>query len=442
MLIDPRSINLEQKSHGNIIMSGSGLSFADALANGNHGDLSAFAAIQMYRDAMPFFNAVDMRARHYSQIPIRVLDESKKEFVEHPVLSLLKNPNSDIAGLEFSYSCASFFDVTGNNFILATGRVDKPPLELIMIPPQGVTFGSGQKFGRLNVPDWIQIGGNQSSEQYFAEEIREGAQSVIRYYNRNKDGELWHMRQFNPRRNHGNFWGMSRAKPIFLEIQQYLSGNNNNWSILKNGTRLSIAWVNNRGEELTDVQWERLQEQAEKYRGDTNSGGTPILDGMDVKDIQPRNTDMQFRELQEAMLSRISIVYGIPLAMLLDRVMTMSNLETGQLQLYDNAVLPLTTYKYDELSRFLLPRYPDSDGLKFAFSELDIPSLRPRMLENAKRKGELNVNTINEIRADIGDERLAEGGDSVFISSTLIPAGLDITDDDEPTDSLSDDDDD
>lgn len=429
--------SLETKSN-NVITSQ--LAFADFLMNGNNGDLSAFAAIQMYTDSMPFYNAIDIRARHYSQIPIRLFDKATNEFIDkHPVLDLLNNPNSDISGLEFSYSYVSFFDITGNVFLLATGRVERPPLELITIPPQNITFGISTTFRLLNIPDWIQVTASSSgiTDRFFAEEVREGNQTSIRYYNETRDRELWHMRMFNPKRNHGNFWGMSKAKPIFLEIQQYLSGNNNNWSILKRGSRMSVAWVNNRGEELTETQWERLQEQADKYRGDMNAGGTPILDGMDIKDIQAKNTDMQFKELQEAMLSRISIVYGIPLAMLLDKSMTLNNLETSGLLLYDNAVMPLAVYMYDELTRFLLPRYKNTENLTFKFSENDIPVLRPRVLENAKRQSELNVNTMNEIRTVIGDKPLDEGGDTVFISSTLVPAGVDLMKEEVPTDSLA-----
>lgn len=430
-------VSLETKSN-NVITSQ--LAFADFLMNGNNGDLSAYAAIQMYSDSMPFYNAVDIRARHYSQIPIRLFDKSTNEFIDkHPVLDLLNNPNADISGLEFSYSYVSFFDITGNNYLLATGRVNRPPLELISIPPQNITFGTSTKFSLLNVPDWIQMTATSTgiSDMFFAEEVKEGAQTSIRFYNSTRDRELWHMRLFNPKRHSGNFLGMSKAKPIFLEIQQYLSGNNNNWSILKRGSRMSVAWVNNRGEELTETQWERLQEQANKYKGDVNAGGTPILDGMDIKDIQAKNTDMQFKELQEAMLSRISIVYGIPLAMLLDKSMTLNNLETSGLLLYDNAVMPLAVYMYDELTRFLLPRYKNTENLTFKFSESDIPVLRPRVLENAKRQKELNVNTMNEIRTAIGDKPLDEGGDTVFISSTLVPAGVDLMEEEKPTDSLA-----
>ncbi len=402
-------------------------SFFDFLSAGANNDLADFVAIQMYMDAMPFFNAVDIRARNFAAIPIRVWDKSKDQFLDdHPVLELLQNPNADTTQLEFLYQYASYFDITGDTYLFAGGRVNAPPLELATVPPQRTTFGFGNKFGILHVPDTITIStAGQGSSVFQATEV----DGMIRFYER-EDRELWHTRQFNPLRSSANFRGMSRAKPIFLEIQQYLSGNNTNWSMLKRGTRLSMAWVNNRGEALTEVQWDRMQEEAQKYKGDLNAGGTPILDGMDVKTIQQTNREMEFKDLQEAMLSRISTVYGIPLALLLDKSMTLNNLETSMLQLFDNAVIPLTNYLYAELTQFLLRRYPDSENLEFKFNEGDITALRVRIIETAERQSKIGVNTIDEIRTLIGDEALATGGDVVLVPANMIPAGDDgFTDD-------------
>lgn len=397
-------------------------SFVDFLNNGQNNDLADFTAIQLYMDAMPFFNAVDMRARNFAAIPIRVWDKSKNEFLDdHPVLDLLENPNADTTQLEFLYQYASYFDITGDSFLFAGGRVTAPALELATIPPQRTTFGFGNQFGILHVPDTITVTTvGQGASVFEANDV----DGMIRFYER-EDRELWHTRQFNPLRSASNFRGMSRAKPVFLEIQQYLSGNNTNWSMLKRGTRLSMAWVNNRGEALTETQWDRMQEEAEKYKGDMNAGGTPILDGMDVKIIQQTNRDMEFKDLQEAMLSRISTVYGIPLALLLDKAMTLNNLETSMLQLFDNAVIPLTNYLYAELTGFLLKRYPDSENLEFRFNEGDITALRVRIIESAERQNKLGVNTINEIRTLIGDEALADGGDVVLVPANLIPVADD-----------------
>ena len=403
-----------------------GTSFADFLHGKGEADLAAYAALRMYAEAMPLFNAIDIRARNYAAVPRRLFDTRKEEFVdEHPLLDLLKAPNADMSGNELQYAFSSYFDATGNAYMVATGRVEKPPLEISVVPSQNITFGQGsERFGMLHVPAnlWLTRSTTGGLEQFFAEEVRgQGSQSTIRYYNKARDAELWHVRQFNPFRSIGRFAGMSRAQPIWLEVQQYLSGNISNLSLLKRGTKLSLAWVNNRGEELTDKQWLRIQAEAEKYAGAHNAGGTPVLDGMDIKEIQAKNRDMEFRDLQTDMLARISTIYGIPLAILLDKAMTLDNMKTAGLQLWDNALTPLVGTLQSELSRFLLNRYPRTEDLELRMNEGDIPALRTRVLDNADVQNKLGVNTVDEIRTSIGDEPLAKGGDVILVPTSVTP---------------------
>lgn len=402
-------------------------SFADYLYGGGHYSLSALAAIQMYKDCTPLFTAIDMRATQFADIPTRLWDKKAEAFIDdHPALDLLEQPNGDTTGREFKYALATYLDITGNSFLYAGGRVENPPLELVTIGPQYFSFpSSGSRFGVLNVPNSIQYSSiNSESEIFRAEEDLNT--NLIRFITRDplRDSEIWQIRNFNPLRSGNNFWGMSKGQPAWIEVQQYLSGNRTNWAILKQGTRVSMAWVNNRGEELTDKQWGRMREEADKYSGDLASGRTPILDGMDVKSIQNSFKDMQFQELQEAMIQRIANLYGIPLPLFLAQSMTLNNLETSMLQLFDRAILPLTTYLYSELDRFLLPRYEDTENLTFAFSEHDIPALITRIIENTKKKGEIQVNTIDELRVDLGDKPLAEGGDVVLRPANEIPVGM------------------
>lgn len=432
MVFDPRSTKqqgrFEEKSSTLSIQNdliAHGLSFPEFLSNGGLHDLSAFAAIQLYRDAMPLFNAVDMRATAFSQIPIKVWDKKAKEFIDHDSLALLEQPNADTSGMEFLEQVSNFYDITGNSFIFAGGRISKPPLELAIVPSQNITFDKGtSKFGILHVPDFINVTTMfQGRERFQATE--ENQDLGLRFISTNtlEDRELWHIRTFNPLRSVGNFWGMSRVKPIWFELQQYLAGNNTNLSMLKRGTKLSLAWVNNRGEELTDKQWDRLQEEATKYAGDTKVGGTPILDGMDVKTIGQSNRDMEFKDLQEAMLGRVSLVFRIPLALLLDKSMTMNNLKTSMPLFFDNSIIPHAKRIYSELTRFILPRYKNSEDLEYRFSPNEIPALQARIIDTVKSQSEIQVNTSDELRAILGDETLPEGGDVVLIDSTKIPLG-------------------
>lgn len=412
------SEELETKS-----FAGRGVSFPQFLLGQGFDDLAAFAAIALYKQAMPLFNAVDIRATALSMIPIRLFDKSKNEFVEnHPVLDLLAKPNLDVSQIEFMYSISSFYDITGENFIVATGRTSAPPLELISVSPAFVGFGEhDDRFGLLNIPKAIKVQSVHGSERpYFAEDD----QRRLRFINRAKDQEIYHMKAFNPLKSAGNYRGLSKAEPLWLELQQYVSGNTTNLSMLKRGTRLSMAWINTSEKELTAVQWERMQQEAQKYAGDRNAGGTPVLDGMDIKTIQQTNRDMEFGRLQDAMLSRVSNTFDVPLALLLDGSMTMNNLETAILHLYDMAIIPQAIRIYDELSRFLLPRYPGTENMELRFNESEIPAVRSRLIETAKRQKEIGVNTTNEIRALIGEEAIEGGGDVVLVPSQLMPLGL------------------
>lgn len=402
----------------------SGASFPEFLLRGGNADLSAFAAIELYSDVMPLFNAVSMRSDGFSGIQPRLWDTVKKQFVDGEPLELLKTPNADVSQCEFLEQNSSFYDITGDNFLLAIGRIENPPLELAVVPPQSVEFGStANKFGILHVPDRINI--NTANGERVVFNAIEDPRLGLRFINDTGDKEIWHMRTFNPVRSASRFRGLSKARPIWRELQQYASGNTNNLSMLKRGTRLSMAWVNNRGEELTETQWSRMQEEAQKYAGDINAGGTPILDGMDVKAIQATNKDMEFKDLQEAMFARISTIYRIPLSLLLPESMTLNNLQTAMLHLFDGAILPLTTRIYSEFTRFLLPRYKGMENVEFRFNENDIEALRMRMIETAKTQAEVQVNTTNELRTILGSEALANNGDDVMIDSSKVPLGSD-----------------
>jgi len=417
-IISKRFSQYEKKSSINQFFSNQ--SFPEFLLMGGNADLSAFSSILLYKDVMPFSNAVDIRADGFSMVPPRLWDTGKKEFLEGGApLDLLKKPNADVSQIEFLEQCSSFYDITGDCFILATGRVEKEPLELAVIPPQSVEFGTtSTKFGILHVPDVITVNTTSGGRtRFMAEEDRILG---LRYINSDRDKEIWHIRTFNPLRSSSNFRGMSRARSIWLEMQQYSEGNKNNLSMLIRGMRPSGVWVNNRSEPLTEIQWGRLKEEAQKYSGSQNAGGIPVLDGVDFTEAKLTNRDMQFKDLQEAMLARVSTRYRIPLPLLLAQSMTFNNLETSSLQLFDGAIAPLTTKFYSEFTRFLLPRYRGFENIEFRYNENDIPALRLRKIETAKAQGEIQVNTTNEIRAIIGDESLEDGGDVVLVDATKV----------------------
>jgi len=395
-------------------------------------EISVRNAIDLYEKCAPFFMVVDKIVTSYSEIPFKLQNKKTKEFIDdHPVLDLLKNPNPENVACEFKESLASMFLITGNVFMMATGNINKEPLEVYQLSPRYLTAMTQAKniFGFMP-STWQYSSSNFENIIFTADEVKTG----IRYHNGN-DKELFHMKKFNPKQNANSFFGMSKAYPLFMEMESYTTGNINNAALLKNGARPSMAWVNNRGEELTDDQWDRMQQEAKKYSGADNAGGTPILDGMDVKELGQSNRDMQFKELQDTMLARIANVFGVPLPLLLDSTMTLNNLQAARLHLDKDAVIPLAKKINENLTRFLLHRYKGSENLEFALDLTEIESLKPEVLLNAKVMTETKAITVNEIRAELGYGHI-DGGDVLSIGAD--PSENDEDEDDEE-ESLSED---
>lgn len=366
---------------------------------------SVLTALRMYEQCAPLFMVIDKIVSAYINIPFRIKDNKTDEFIkDHPVLQLLNKPNSDESEFSFKESLASSFLITGNAFLIANGNINRQPIEL---------YNSSARFFNPIIDGKTNINFTPSRYLYtaFNDSVTFKARDVIdgtRFYNEDIM-ELYHIKRYNAQYGNNNAFGMSKVYPLLREIEQYVSSNVNNIALLQNGSRMSMAWQNNRGEELTESQFERMKLEAEKYSGSQNAGKIPILDGMEVKEMGQTNRDMQFKEMQDAMISRIANVYGVPLALLLDSTMTLNNLQTARLHLDKDAVIPLANRINKELTRFLMPRYKNSENLEFAIDITQVESLKPEALSNAQIMAQTGVNTINEVRTEIGYEHTDDG---------------------------------
>lgn len=383
---------------------------------------SVLETLRLYTLASPFSLAIDMISSAISEIELKVWDKNKNEFVDHDVLRLLNHPNSIQTNIDFMYELAMFLLVTGNTFINATGKPTSDPLEIMVVKPQLVTMYDPDPIILLgDIPRRYQVSQQTKSSAFFdAKEvmIADGF-SDFRYYN-DRYGELLHIKNANPHQTSVNYFGMSKAQPLIPEIEQYVSGNINNLSLLRRGARPSVAWVNNRGEELTEAQYERIQDEAKKFKGAENAGDTPILDGMDIKEMSQNNRDMQFKELHDSMKAQIFNVYQIPLAMMSTDSMTFNNLETSQTQFYEKAAFPVANKITKALTRLLMYRYDNSEGLEITYCPSEITAMKSREIDTASKLSTLGVSTVNEIRSEIGLEPL-EGGDLIYGSTNMTP---------------------
>ncbi len=413
----------EQKS-GGYVGNYTDTPFIDFLGGVNGaGDLRALEAARLYKKCTPFFQSVSMISAAFSSVPIRVYDKKNKVFIDdHPILDLLSKPNPEQSGSEFLKTYSSFFNIAGESFLIATGDQGREPLELFAARPQDVLINASNNPGDFGAAgDYVWSTGF-FSERYKLSDSELGGS--FRYWNKSNDRELWQAREFNPTGSSNNLRGLSKATPLWPEIQQFILANTNNQSVLSKGARPSIAWVSQLDEPLTDDQYERWKEQVVSYEGALNAGRQILVDNVKPEVVSTTNKDMEFSENRKTVRQDIFSCFNIPLALISAESMTLDNLKTSTLLFWDMAVLPHADDLLDELTLFLMPRYKDSENFVLSYNKIDIQALKEQAIDEVITISKAAILTDNELRTRVGYEEV-EGGDSVFKPGNLLPALMD-----------------
>ncbi len=408
-----------QKTHPtgtSSLRSQSFVGFFDFLEGANR-DLQAHIAIKYYTLAAPVATGIDILSGEYADLEPRVFNKKTKEFVDHPVLQLLNKPNADSTYTEFATRLAAFLLIAGDSYILASGPVSRPPLEIAVANPSDITLQQDGNDGLLGT---IQFNADVISAFFKREEV----DRRFRFFNRDKTAEAWQIKTFNPRFSASNLGGLSPLQPIMAEIEQYLESSNHNLSLRKRGARPSGVFTS--AYQLTDDQFERLKEQIDRWYSGSNNAGRPILaeNGTTYTDAMINNRDMDFLNLKKEVTLAIYSRLRIPLPIVSTDNMTLANMESSKLSLYDNATMPLANRLFQELTNFLMPRYRAPDELVITFDPSQVQALIIRKAQEVKLRKETGVNTINELRTRLGDESL-DGGDVLLRPATLVPIAVD-----------------
>lgn len=388
------------------------MSFVNYLALNGYSNLSAFQSMNYFIQVSPLYDAIDRIATEASNIGLYVQNKKTEKFSDmHAVLDLLEKPNTDMIGLEFWHQIVAYYLITGNAYIVATGDVDKPPLELFAISPEYITLIPDERDGYTKE---VLYNSNQFNIK-FVRKIVNGRHRFYEYVEGDDKPkrEIWHIRKFNPIRGITNNYGLSPEASCYFEIEQYIKAGIHNLSLLNRGGRPSGALTV--AETLADDAFSRLQEQMDRfYAGAENAGRLLLLDsGVDYKEMGMSNKDMDFEQLKKDLTLKLYNVFKIPIPLISPDSMTYSNYATAVLSLYDFAVLPIETRLTKELTAFLCYRYGIEKTDRITYNKDNISALQLRRNEELTLVKNLNVNTINEIRAMRGDEP-ANGGDDIY----------------------------
>jgi len=394
--------------------AGSG-SFA-AWIYGGYSRLSPQQAASLYRTSSAVAIAIDTIAEEAEKI-MPVLEINGKITDSHAILDKIRNPNPYSTRQQFIGALVRDWLLNHNAYLAAVGNIRAEPAGIYAADPQRVsgTLGANE----LPLTYNISTGPIQGTFSFELDKRR------VRYLS-GPLKELYQIKGYSSRP--GSLYADSPLEAALVEAKQQIEGRNHNLKLLQNGARMSLIAIIKQpldGEELAA----RRQALNEQLGGSNNAGkiGMISTDEMELEEVGTNNKDMDYATLDAVAFKTIMMRYKIPLPLVTDSAMTDNNFGEAVYQLYDRAVLPAFDYVMAGLGDFLLPRYGlDPAKVRVTFDPESIESLRQRTLENLKKRRDLNIETINEMREDLPNREAVDDGDVIYQAANLIPLGEDM----------------
>lgn len=389
-------------------------------------------ALRFYDTAAPVATGIDWINDEFKTLPL-VVRKGKKVTDDNELLKKLKQPNDDMTQEDFLETSGAHFLITNECYWMATGPVEREAAEIIVISPEFVqVFQGADGFISKMKVSLMGLGVIEFNR----------APNEFRFYDSTRTRELWQVKGFsavsdgvfsNSEFTGSNIIpsrGRSKLSSIHNEINQYIEVARHNLALLDNSLLPSGTLEMPEGVTLTDEQFEDLKEQiTEFYTGAKNGGKVMILDnGMKFVPMGIKPKDMNFEKLTETVIVAIFNRYKVPLPLVSKDNMTLANMETAMLNLYDNCVIPMASRLLRELTNFLGPRYGMNPEVEVLSGNLgEVPCMKARHAAYMKAKKELGIYTVNQLLEMDGGVPYTggdkKGGDLIYIEWTMVPLG-------------------
>lgn len=392
-----KSKNTKSNYCGNSIPAG----FHDNFISMGDYDIAAYLASYYYRRVQPLYDAIERIASAVGSIKPTIWDKKNEVWVEDEkflkdLTDLLKSPDDQTTWSEFFSDSVRWLILSGNIEWIAGGKVTSLPLEMRVANPQNVV---AQRFDGDPYPSIYSLNepwGGNTYKRFSLTRVRQ-----LRYYRDDKESELYHVKNFNP--FVGDMFGLSPLNAIYYEIEQYKALSIHNLNLMKNGVRTGLIIRSKTA--LSEEKSEKLKsELARVYSGEYNANRTMVLQGdLEADDFGKNNREMDYVKLRKSFLDAIYSTFKIPLPMVSADKMTLSNYAVSQLMLYDHTVEHYANKIFEELTRFLMPRFGDLEGrYQITYNSRDISALETRRNEQVKLLKDIGALTQNELREELG----------------------------------------
>ena len=264
------------------------------------------------------------------------VDESGKDIPDHPVLSVIDNPNPAQTRREWLEAKISYLYLGGNSYderVMRGGRL----LELWTLRPDRFS---------------IKLGKTGLAREYIYQQ--NGRKTVWRANPTTGDSDIYHAKLFNPT---DDLYGLSpfNAGAYAIDVHNMSMSWMN--ALLQNSAAPSGALVMKADSNaLSDTEYDRLKKEIElNYSGAKNAGRPMLLEGgLDWKAMGLSPQDMTLVESKDSVARDISLAFGIPPLLLnIPGDNTYSNYGEARRGFYEDTVIPLAFFVADAWNKWL-----------------------------------------------------------------------------------------
>lgn len=378
------------------------------------GNISATEAFRLYGQSSAVATSVDMIGDSFRQItPVIQVGESEL-LTDHPVLSLLRNPNDFQTWEMFAERISKNFLISGNSHISNIGNLSRLPIELYSVKASNITTTPAEDLHPLEYG----VLQGRGYGNYRRDPVPGG--NRMRF----TDGqlkELTHIMGYSS--GVAEVSGDSPLKAIALEVNQQIKGRVHNLKLLENGGRMSML-VTFKDSMTPEQHTERRELIREQMGGASNAGSIGVISSEDMKvdEFGKSNKDMDYAELDKVAAMATYMRYRIPLPLITVDATSFNNYTKAVESLYDFAVLPHADFIFAGLSMALLPRFGiDPSKVRITYNPDSITALMDRRLEQLRKRKEVGVETPNEYRSLLPNRGDIEGGDILLVKANEIP---------------------
>jgi len=350
------------------------------------------------------YRCCDLRASFIDSLNWHVYKGDKLvEDMYHPLVKLLKRPNTRPDSNSFFYSLMVSVDLAGNAYVhmVTPSEREQAPRELLLLRPDHVDldyYTSGQggvPRAYRYTPGYYD--GQPRGQRLFPIDPVTGYSDILHWMNH------------NPR---DAFCGQATLSAAYRNMETFNEGVDHVKKLLENKGVMPGIYTTDQN--ISDEEQQQIRMMVESFQpGGERYGQSQILHaGLEYKSTSasPQEMELIQNEIEQARF--IAQAMGVPEQLVgIPDSQTYANYQEARLAFYESTMVPVAVNLEQKLTDSLAPRF--GDDLWICFDRNSIPAVEERRSRTLESIKDITFMTINEKRKLVGLPEFPEGGDEL-----------------------------